>query len=117
MCPAWPSYRGSFEFRRPAPARAVRRSVSLCQWYVGGAGAVTVDDRGEPLHVRPEHRREGVALGLTEFLELLGDMRHRAVVLTKLYTVHPAVHTGGGRSVTGFRQCLGDTLGRRLDVT
>ena len=54
---------------------------------MGGAGAVAVDDGRQPLHVGPEHLGHGLLLGFAQLRELLGDVRHRAVVLTNLHAV------------------------------
>ena len=70
-----------------------------------GAGAVSVDDRGQPLHVGTQHLGERFPLGLAQFRELLGDMRHRAVVLAELYPVQRPAHRGGGSGVPGLGQC------------
>lgn len=56
-------------------------------WNVGGAHAVAMRDRGQPLHVRAEQPRERLGLGVAQLRKLLGNMRHRAVVLTQLLTI------------------------------
>ena len=96
-------------------ARAGRRS---CQGYVGGAGAVAVDDGRQPLHVGPEHLGHGLLLGFAQLREFLGDMRHRAVMLADLHAVDEGrpTHPGGGGDVAGLGQRAGDPLGGRLDV-
>ena len=63
--------------------------------YVGGAGAVAVDDRGQPLHVGAQDLGERLALGLAQLRELLGDVRHRAVVLADLHAVDRPAHRRG----------------------
>ena len=52
-----------------------------------GACAVAVDDRRQPLHVGAQDLGEGLSLGLAQLRELLGDVRHRAVVLAQLNAV------------------------------
>lgn len=52
-----------------------------------GAGAVAVGDGGEPLDVCAEQRGECVAFGVTQFGELFGHVRYRAVVLADLDSV------------------------------
>jgi hypothetical protein len=83
---------------------------------VGGAGAVTVDDGRQPLHVGPEHLGHGLLLGFTQLRELLGDVRHRAVVLTDLHAVDRALDAGGGGNVAGLAQRAGDLLSGCFDV-
>ena len=52
---------------------------------VGGADAVAVGDRGQPLDVGAEQPLERPGLGLAQFGELLGDVGDRAVVLADLH--------------------------------
>ena len=66
----------------------------LIERHVRGAGAVSVDDRGQPLHVSTQHLGERFPLGLAQFRELLGDVRHRAVMLAELYSVDRSAHRG-----------------------
>ena len=53
---------------------------------MGGADAVAVRDRGQPLHRRAEQAAERLGLRLAQLRVLGGDVRHRAVVLAKLLT-------------------------------
>ena len=57
-----------------------------------GAGAVSVDDRGQPLHVSAQHVGERFPLGLAQLRKLLGDVRHRTVMLAELYSVQGSAH-------------------------
>ena len=68
-------------------ARAVRRGGLGDERDVRGARAVAVDDGREPLYVGAQDVGERFALGLAQFGELLGDVRHRAVVLADLHAV------------------------------
>ena len=61
---------------------------------MGGACEVTVDDGRKPLHVGPEHLGHGLLLGFAQLRELLGDVGHRAVVLTNLHAVDWAARRG-----------------------
>jgi len=82
---------------------------------MGGASAVAVDDRRQPLHMRSEYLRHRLLLGFAQFRELLGDVRHRTMMLTDLHTVDRTAHLGGGRDVTGFGQRAGNPPGGGFD--
>ena len=82
---------------------------------MGGACAIAVDDGRQSLHVGPEHLGHGLLLGLAQLRELLGDVRHRAMVLADLHTVNRTTDLGGGCDVAGFGQRPGDALGSGLD--
>src|SRR5262249_26365569 len=62
---------------------------------VRGAYPVAVRDGREALHGRAEQPPEGFGLGLAELRVLLGDSRHRAMMLTEL--VSPASGRGTAR--------------------
>src|SRR5947209_7304502 len=83
---------------------------------MGGAGEVAVDDRRQALHVSTQYFRYRLPLGLAQLRELLGDVRHRTMMLADLHTVDRAPHLRGGRDVTGFGQCTGDSLGGGFDL-
>ena len=83
---------------------------------MGSAGAVAIDDCRQALHVGTEYLRYRLLLGFAQFWELLGDVRHRAMMLTDLHTVDRTPHLCGGRDVAGFRQCTGDSLGGGFDL-
>ena len=89
---------------------------SLVERHVRGAGAVAVDDRGQPLHVGAQHLGERLPLGLAQLRELLGDVRHRAVMLAELYAVDRPAHRGGGGGVAGLGQCVGDPIDSGFNV-
>lgn len=74
---------------------------------MGGAGAVTVGDGRQTLHVRAEEFGEDRGLRLTQLRELGGDMCHRAVVLTDLQAGPDLTGVGG---VPGAGQRVGDLL-------
>ncbi len=97
-----------------AERRRVERLLSGPERDMGGACAVTVDDGRQPLHVGPEHLGHGLLLGFTQLRELLGDVRHRAVVLTDLHAVDRAAHLGGGCDVTRLGQRAGNLTRRWL---
>ena len=78
---------------------------------MGGAGAVAVDDRRQPLHVGTQDLGEGLLLGLAQLRELLGDMRHRAVVLADLDALDRPADPGRGGRVAGLGQRVGDPVG------
>jgi NADPH-dependent curcumin reductase len=72
---------------------------------VRGAGAVSVDDRGQPLYVSTQYLGERLPLGLAQLRKLLGDVRHRTVMLAEFYSVDGTAHLGGGGGISGLRQC------------
>src|ERR687893_3017483 len=74
---------------------------------VSGAYAVAVGDGGQSLYMNAQQLRESPGLDLAELRELLGDMRHRAVVLAQLLTA-------AGRKGAGDVAVLGQRLGQRL---
>ena len=87
-----------------------------CQGHVGGAGAVSVDDGRQPLHVGAEHLGHGLLFGVAQLGKFLGDMGHRAVMLADLHTVNRSADPRGGGDVARLGQRAGDPLGGRLDV-
>jgi len=52
-------------------------------------------DGGESLHVMAKQSGESPGLGLTQLRELLGHVRDRTVVLTKLRATRGRVSAGG----------------------
>ena len=82
----------------------------LVERHVRGAGAVSVDDRGQPLHVGTQYLGERLPLGLAQLRELLGDVRYRTVMLAELYPVEGSAHLGGGSGVAGLGQCACHTI-------
>ena len=83
---------------------------------MGGAGEIAVDDCRQALHVGTQYFRYRLLLGFAQFRELLGNVRHRAMMLTDLHTVDRTPNLRGGRDVTGFGQCTGDSLGGGFDL-
>ena len=55
-------------------------------WHVCRADPVAMCNGGEALHVHTEQSRERGGLYLANLREALGDVCHRAVMLTKLFT-------------------------------
>ncbi len=80
---------------------------------MGRARDVAVRDRRELLHVRAEDLGEGLALGVAQFRELLGDVRDRAVVLTDLDAVPDGARR---RREPGVVERVRDLVGGAGDV-
>ena len=59
----------------------------------GGADAVAVGDRREPLDVAAEDPADGLGLGLAQLRELVGHVRDRAVLLAELVADRAAART------------------------
>ncbi len=66
--------------------------------------------------MRTQDLRESLSLGLAQFRELLGDVRHRAVMLAELYSVQWSAHFGGGGGVSGRGQCARHAIDNRFNV-
>jgi hypothetical protein len=64
---------------------------------VGGADAVAVRDRSEPLHRRAQQPAESLGFGLAQLRELGRHVRDRAVVLAELLAGFRLEAADGGR--------------------
>ena len=96
-------------------------ALLACQCCLGerdvrGARAVAVDDRRQPLHVGAQDLGEGLPLGFAQLRELLGHMRHRAVMLAELDAVDRPAHRCRGGRVAGLGQRPGHPVGSRFNV-
>ena len=104
--PGWSSCRRSLLARGGFGAGCAPKGccLSCVERDVRGARAVAVDDRRQPLHVGAQDLGERLPLGLAQLRELLGDVRHRAVMLAQLDAVDRPAHRRGGGRVAGLGQ-------------